>query len=107
MKQRIINKGRGWYIIANNYKDNRDVAYLDLFFPKMSEPQPIANEKGYATLLIDIEEAKFTSYKGKVGMTIFKYSIPDVADEGYQQTLTNDGRSVTGHIEDIDNLPFY
>lgn len=107
MKQRIINKGKGWYIIGSNYKDSKDMAFLDLFFPKNSEPIAIPNDKGYASLLIDIEEAKFTSYKGKIGMTIFKYSMTDYADDGFQQTLTDDGRSVTGHIEDINNLPFY
>lgn len=137
MKLKMFNKGKGWYTTANNYKDKTDKAYLNLFFPQNSAPVPNLNEQGYAMLNIEVVEGKFNSYQKQVkSMTIFKYnlideaympnydenSIPAMSEEdkqeygkivgdplerGYQSTLREDGRDVTGHINANDDLPFY
>ena len=62
-----INKGQyGWYTTAKNRNDKEDKAYVNLFFPKNSDPAD-------GTKDIDAIEWRLTCYKGKVGMTIFKY----------------------------------
>lgn len=62
-----INKGQyGWYTTAKNRNDKEDKAYVNLFFPKNSDPADGTGE-------IDVIEWRLTCYKGKVGMTIFKY----------------------------------
>lgn len=62
-----INKGQyGWYTTAKNRNDKEDKAYVNLFFPKNSDPAAGTEE-------IDAIEWRLTCYKGKVGMTIFKY----------------------------------
>lgn len=62
-----INKGQyGWYTTAKNRNDKEDKAYVNLFFPKNSDPADGTEE-------IDAIEWRLTCYKGKVGMTIFKY----------------------------------
>ena len=62
-----INKGQyGWYTTAKNRNDKEDKAYVNLFFPKNSDP-------AVGTKEIDAIEWRLTCYKGKVGMTIFKY----------------------------------
>ena len=73
MKQYIFqSKNGGWYIYGTNYKDKSDVSYLNLFFPQGTTP--MSNSK---KLAIDIQEAKFTSYKKQLGLTIFKYEQLD------------------------------
>lgn len=81
MKQKIFSKGKGWYISANNYKDKEDKCYINLYFPKGTEPMYIDNGRGFSVKDIDIQEMKFTSYKGKAGVTIFKYSMIDDTEE--------------------------
>lgn len=81
MKQKIFSKGKGWYISANNYKDKEDKCYINLYFPKGTEPMYIDNGRGFSVKDIDIQEMKFTSYKGKAGVTIFKYSMVEDAKE--------------------------
>ena len=81
MKQKIFSKGKGWYISANNYKDKEDKCYINLYFPKGTEPMYIDNGRGFSVKDIDIQEMKFTSYKGKAGVTIFKYSMIEDAKE--------------------------
>lgn len=62
-----INKGQyGWYTTAKNRNDKEDKAYVNLFFPKNTSPADGTEE-------IDAIEWRLTCYKGKVGMTIFKY----------------------------------
>ena len=62
-----INKGQyGRYTTAKNRNDKEDKAYVNLFFPKNSDPADGTKE-------IDAIEWRLTCYKGKVGMTIFKY----------------------------------
>jgi len=95
MKTRIFKSTKGWYIYATNYKDKDDKAYMGLFFPQNSEPTTNGDY-----LDIDIEEARFTSFKGKIGLTIFKYSNSDLNQE--------DSKGL-GSKFDIkpDELPFY
>ena len=63
-----INKGKyGWYTIARNRNDKEDKYYVNLFFPKNTEPAD-------GTEAIDPVEWTLTCYKGKVGMTVFKYN---------------------------------
>ena len=70
-----INKGQyGWYTTAKNRNDKEDKAYVNLFFPKNTGPADGTEE-------IDAIEWRLTCYKGKVGMTIFKYSMIDDAEE--------------------------
>lgn len=62
-----INKGQyGWYTTAKNRNDKEDKAYVNMFFPKNTDPADGTKE-------IDAIEWRLTCYKGKVGMTIFKY----------------------------------
>lgn len=70
-----INKGQyGWYTTAKNRNDKEDKAYVNLFFPKNTSPADGTKE-------IDAIEWRLTCYKGKVGMTIFKYSMIDDTEE--------------------------
>lgn len=71
-----INKGKyGWYTTAKNYKDENDKAYVNLFFPKDTEPLE-------GTESITPVEWRLTCYKGKVGMTIFKYNVNNKDETG-------------------------
>jgi len=85
-----INKGQyGWYTTAKNRNDKEDKAYVNLFFPKNSDPADGTKE-------IDAIEWRLTCYKGKVGMTIFKYS------------MIEDTKEYSPNVEiDEDSLPFY
>lgn len=85
-----INKGQyGWYTTAKNRNDKEDKAYVNLFFPKNSDPADGTEE-------IDAIEWRLTCYKGKVGMTIFKYS------------MIEDAKEYSPKVEiDEDSLPFY
>lgn len=109
MKQRIFSKGKGWYISASNYKDPEDKAYMNLFFPSGSEPKYFDNGMGFSTKEIDILEQRYTSYKGKIGLTIFKYI--ELQDKKEQQPLTReDNKDMFGgdsHGFEQDELPFY
>lgn len=96
MKQKIFSKGKGWYISANNYKDKEDKCYINLYFPKGTEPMYIDNGRGFSVKDIDIQEMKFTSYKGKAGVTIFKYS------------MVEDTKEYSPNVEiDESELPFF
>lgn len=84
-----INKGQyGWYTTAKNRNDKEDKAYVNLFFPKNSDPADGTKE-------IDAIEWRLTCYKGKVGMTIFKYE--PCAEGGLEKDVK---------IEP-NNLPFF
>ena len=112
MKQKIFNRGKGWYISATNYKDQNDKAYLNLFFPKNTEPFYQDNGRGFSVKDIDIDQAKFTSYQGKLGMTVFAYTEistdefepNEEAIQEIRKQQTNDGVSFNVEPED---LPFY
>lgn len=111
MKTKIFSKGQGWYISATNYKDETDKAYINLYFPQgndfTGEPEFIPNDRGYSALDIDILEARFTSYKGKAGMTIFKYDLLTEAKMDAKSSYSI--REVPTEIQTIeeDDLPFY
>lgn len=106
MKQTIFSKGKGWYISATNYKDQNDKAYINLYFPKNTEPMYQDNGRGFSVKTIDIEEAKFTSYQGKPGMTIFKFS--EVEKEPVQAITREQTNNGGGYAEiKSDDLPFY
>ena len=107
MKQTIFSKGRGWYISCTNYKDDKDKAYLDLFFPQNSEPEYHDNGRGFSVKKIDILESKFTSYKGKIGMTVFKYV--EVFEDNKDTSKMGGSRSGLGSEINIsqEELPFY
>ena len=71
-----ISKGKyGWYTTARNRNDKDDKQYVNLFFPKNSDPQD-------GTEKINPVEWTLTCYKGKVGMTIFKYEVEDNSKMG-------------------------
>lgn len=83
MKLYIKSKGNGWFTVATNFKDKEDSCTISLFFPKnVEEPAyiPTADGKAY-TIAINPIEWKFNSYKGKPGMTIFKYELIAEAEE--------------------------
>lgn len=66
-----IKKGQyGWFTTATNYKDKEDKQFVSLYFPKDTEPTENVE-------CIEPLEWKLTSYKGKVGMTMFKYQPLD------------------------------
>ena len=73
MKLRIFNRGKGWYVSATNYKDQNDKAYMNIHFAKCGEPIAKTQEAGFDFTDIDVLEAKFGAYQGKVTMTIFAY----------------------------------
>ena len=114
MKQTIFSKGKGWYISASNYKDQNDKAYVNLFFPKNTEPFYEDNGRGFSVKTIDIQEAKFTSYQGKAGMTIFKYEECEARTDKEPikdavETISR-GQDIGGATFDPvspDDLPFY
>ena len=107
MKQKIFNRGKGWYVFATNYKDENDKAYLNLYFPS-GEPEYTENERGYSVIYIDIQEAKFTAYKGKIGLTVFKYEMLSEVKKDEQYAKFGGDRSDlhrSAGIQD-DDLPF-
>ena len=116
MKTIIFSKGRGWYISCSNYKDPKDKAYIDLYFPKDPEPPYKDNGKGFSVKAIDIQEGKFTSYRGKAGLTVFKYEEVEIQQRQAQnQPQKQDNRNMGGSRSNIgedlgidsDDLPFY
>ena len=108
MKQKIFNRGNGWYISGSNYKNKEDKAYISLFFPRESDPEYHETENGFMAKDIDILEAKFTSYNGKPGMTIFKY-VEIKSESEPKQTITRKQDYTGGGYEEIksEDLPFY
>lgn len=93
----FISKGKyGFYTTAINYKDKEDKAYINLYFPKNTDPQDNVE-------CIEPIEWILTSYKGKVGMTIFKYQPIDVDNDM--------GGNRADSVRDIDispaDLPFF
>ena len=111
MKITMFNRGKGWYISASNYKDDTDKCYIDVYFPKNTGPEYEDNGRGFSVKQIKVEEAKFTSYKGKPGLTIFKYSVTE-EDQNEEFNRSLDG---TKYADEFDpkvkieekELPFY
>lgn len=109
MRIKMFNRGRGWYVSATNYRDENDKAYMNLHFANHTEPSYIDNGRGFSVMDIDIQEAKFTSYQGKVGLTIFKYTMSEPRPEGDEpHTITIGSGNNGGEINGIDenDLPF-
>ena len=121
MKVRLFNKGKGWYESVTNYKDKEDKAYVNYHFTNHTEPPYEDNGMGYSILDIDLQEWKHSCYKGKVGVTVFRYQFvtkePDetnmMSESGrrYEPKL-NDGNSdmFGGNIDDgldPNDYPFY
>ena len=105
MKQRIFSKGQGWYISATNYKDQEDKCYINLYFPKQTaEPLYHDNGRGFSSKDIDIEEAKFTSYKGKAGLTVFSYTVIENTKKDNDPVSSMFGAE---NKIDPNDLPFY
>lgn len=104
MKTRVHSKGKGWYIFASNYKDDKDFTYIKVYFPKNTEPMFVPDENGKCKVDIDIQEAKFTSYQGKAGITIFKYKEVKEDNSKLGGYASESGQSVNIEQED---LPFF
>lgn len=110
MRVKIFNKGNGgkWYISCKNHKDDKDKAYLDLYFPNNTDPACPAGQ--FTMMDIDILEAKFTSYHNKVGMTVFKYSFGEPRAEGEpsQEIIRRTSNTMGGGYDGFDDsdLPF-
>lgn len=104
MKTRIFSKGQGWYISATNYKDQQDKCYINLYFPKNTEPMYMDNGRGFSSKDIDILEGKFTSYKGKAGLTVFSYTVIENGEKD-----NDPGSSMFGaeNVIDTNDLPFF
>lgn len=96
MKQRIFNGGNGWYISATNYKDKTDKAYMNVHFAVCEAPvYDPPKENPFTWVDIDIKEMKYTSWKQKIGLTIFKYDL--IEEEKLEKDVV---------IEESE-LPFY
>lgn len=104
MKIKMFNQGKGWYISASNYKDRQDKAFMNLHFSAnhCQEPTFKDNGRGFSVMDIDVQEATFTSYKGKIGLTIFKYEqLSDI-----DLDTSKFGSAIETNISPED-LPFY
>lgn len=104
MKIKLFNRGKGWYISCTNRDDKEDKAYINVHFTEgAGKPEAVLNDKGYAEIDIDPQEAKFTSYKGKPGLCIFKYELltgDDLSKMGGRYSHSAD------NIIKTDDLPF-
>ena len=116
MKQRIFNKGRGWYISASNYKNKEDKAYMNVHFAVCSEPiyRP-AGDNPFTFIDINIVEQKYEAYQGKIGLTVFKYEIIKPTQEGMTEMDRQEEKYAVNQEEPADfnvdiapeDLPFY
>lgn len=102
MKQRLFNRGQGWYIPVKNYKDDNDKAYCNVHFVRGTEPKAIIGGQGYAVEDIDIIEWTLNCYKGKIGLTVFRYEPINKQSQNQYDT------GVIQHkTDDMRELPFY
>lgn len=104
MKIKLFNRGKGWYISATNYQDKEDKAYVNVHFTQQcGEPEAQMNDHGYASVDIDVIEARFGAYKEKPNLTIFKYELltgDDLSKMGGRYSHSAD------NIIKPDDLPF-
>lgn len=116
MKQRIFNKGKGWYISASNYKDKEDKAFMNVHFAKCEEPiYKKAGDNDFVFVDIDIQEMKYGAYKGKINLTVFKYELihndskyTEMDKFAEEMKPYSDKFGATQSIEiDESELPFY
>lgn len=111
MKVKIFNRGKGWYVPAQNYKDDTDKCYINFHFAKCEEPEYHDNGRGFSCIDIVIDEGKFNSYKGQAGITVFKYHLTD-EEQNDEFNRSLDG---TKYADEFDpkvkieekELPFY
>ena len=107
MKQRIFNKGKGWYISASNYKNKDDRAYMNVRFAVCSEPQynPVGDNP-FIFKDIDIEDQKYEAKDGKMYLTVFHYTLID--PKGDLTELDRQGKEYATSVEiKPEELPFY
>lgn len=109
MKVRIFNSGKGWYVSASNYKDKEDKAYMNVHFAQSQCPEPSYqdNGRGYSVKDIDVYEGKFTSYKGKIGLTIFHYELLTEAELEDTSKFGGSRDGLGSNIVEPDDLPWY
>lgn len=109
MKVKIFNSGKGWYVSASNYKDKEDKAYMNLHFAQSlcAEPDYQDNGRGFSVQDIDIQEAKFTSYKGKIGLTVFKYELLTNIELEDTSKFGGSRSGLGSNIVEPDDLPWY
>ena len=113
MKLKIFNRGKGWYSIANNYKDQNDKQYVNIHFAKCDEPSYEDNGRGFSVQDIDILEGKLSCYQSKVGMVIFKYDLLtnislEKENDHYTEKFGGDRAESYQTLElEPNDLPFY
>jgi hypothetical protein len=92
----FINKGQyGWYTTARNYKDKDDKSFVNLHFAKNTEPMD-------GTECINPIEWGLNCYKGKTGITIFKYEVVDNSNMGGDRADSYKSADIKP-----EELPFY
>ena len=76
MKQRIFNRGKGWYISCANRNDPEDKAYVNVGFMRdQIPPYEPAGGNEFVFIDIDIIEWRLNSYKNKPELFVFKYEF--------------------------------
>ena len=107
MKQRIFNKGKGWYISASNYKNKDDKAYMNVRFAVCSEPEyRPSGDNPFIFRDIDIEDQKYEAYEGKMYLTVFHYKL--IEPKGELTELDRQGKEYATAVEiKPEELPFY
>lgn len=107
MKQRIFNRGKGWYISASNYKDKDDRAYMNVRFAVCTEPEyrPAADNP-FVFKDIDIKDQKYECKDGKMYLTVFHYEL--AMPKGELTELDKQGDKYATSVEiKPEELPFY
>ena len=121
MKQRIFNKGRGWYISCTNKNNQDDKCYINVYFKDGDEPYADLNDKDFVFIDIDIKESRFYSSNKKPYLKVFVYDkivyegvLDEVAEENGQFAESVIGteyeRKFGGSqapVIDEKDLPFY
>jgi len=113
-------RGFGWYakISTTDMGNNTLTSYLNFVFKRGCDPLTDGTYEG-DLYFIDKTGAKrkvfprVKNYNNQnyVEFMLLEEELPSFEQnneqKGYQSTLREDNKSVTGHIEDIDELPFY
>ena len=107
MKQRIFNRGKGWYISASNYKNKDDRAYMNVRFAVCTEPTYIhVGDNPFIFKDIDIQDQKYECKDGKMYLTVFHYKL--IEDNGEMTELEKQGDKYATSVEiKPEELPFY
>ena len=103
MKQRIFNRGKGWYIPCKNYSNQEDTCVLWVNFMRDTEPvyQPKA-DSDFVFMDIIIDEAKINCKDKKVSnIFVFKYRV--IEPEG---KLTEVDRQNKEFAEQVRGTPY-